>query len=190
MDSHIQLIGSIVIGSVFLLGVMTFYSGVMDFNNEKTFELLTQETTASLMEIIEYDFRRVGSGLTYQELAILDTSTITFLGDINADGAVDTVRYYTSDVSAAASTPNPNDVILYREVNGLKTIDTPAGVTEFTVDLLDELGNSTTELMAVRMLHVSLTVESRFPYDNRYARAFWEKRIAPQNLYRQTLTDF
>lgn len=192
MDSHLQLIGSIVIGGIFLLGLMAFYGGVIDFSYEKRFELLTQETTASLMEIIDHDFRRIGSGLGLPALAItnFDTTDITFLGDIDEDGAVDTVRYYTSEPSLAAHTLNPNDVILFRVVNGGNTIDSPAGVTEFTISILDELGNPTSDLMEVRILEVSIVVESLFPYDNRYPRAFWEKRITPVNLYRPTLTDF
>ncbi|MFQ5771796.1 MAG: hypothetical protein ACE5HX_14775 [bacterium] len=193
MDSTLTLIGSIIIGGIFLLGVMSFYGGVIDYSHEKTFELLTQETTASFMEIIDHDFRRIGSGLTRPATAIsaiVDTTDITFRGDIDDDGTVETVRYYTSAPSAATSTPNPNDVILYREVDGINTINTPAGVTEFVVKILDEAGNPTTDLMAVRMLDVSLTVESLYPYDNKYATALWEKRITPQNLYRITDTDF
>ncbi|MFQ5771735.1 MAG: hypothetical protein ACE5HX_14470 [bacterium] len=193
MDSTLTLIGSIVIGSLFLLGLMSFYGGVVDFSHEKTFELLAQETTASFMEIIDHDFRRMGSGLTFPATAItaiVDTTDITFLGDVDEDGAIDIVRYYMSEASAAASTPNPNDVILYRQVNGVNTIDTPAGVTSFVVKILDESGNQTGDLMAVRMLEVAITVESLYPYDGRYVAALWEKRIAPQNLYRITNTNF
>ncbi|MFQ5822670.1 MAG: hypothetical protein ACE5JB_01290 [bacterium] len=190
MDSNIQLIGSIVIGSIFLLGVLSFYGGVFDFSHEKTFELLTQETIASLMEIIEHDFQKIGSGLPFPAMAITDSNTITFLGDIDEDGVVDTVRYSLSDTLAASSTPNPNDVILYRDVNSIRTIDTPAGVTAFTVTLLDEFGNPTTELMDIRRLNVSLTVESLFLYDGRYARAVWQESFAPINLYKKTFTNF
>jgi hypothetical protein len=193
MDSTLTLIGSIVIGGLFLLGLMSFYGGVIDFSNEKTFELLAQETTASFMEIIEHDFRRIGRGLPLPATAItaiVDSTDITFLGDVDEDGVVDTVRYYMSEPSAASSTPNPNDVILYRRVNGVNTIDTPAGVTSFVVKIWDGLGNQTGDLMAVRMLDVSITVESLYPYDNRYVAALWQKRIAPQNLYRITNTNF
>lgn len=190
MDSNLQLIGSIMIASLFLLGLMSFYGNVVDFSHEKTFELLTQETTASLMEIIEFDFRKMGSRVVFPAFSILDTNRITFLGDITQDGVPDTVRYFTSSTSAAASTPNPNDVILYRIVNGDTTIGSPAGVTDFHVVFLDELGNETANLADVRMLGVSLTVQSRYPYDGEYVSALWEERITPVNLYRSTTTDF
>lgn len=190
MDSNLQLIGSIVIGSIFLLGVMSFYGNVIDFSHEKTFELLTQETTASIMEIIEHDFRRIGSGLQFSTLAILDSSIITFLGDVDQDGVTDTVRYFTSDTSAANATPNPNDIILYRVVNGDTTLDTPVGITAITVSFLDELGTPISDLMGVRTLEISLTTESPYPYDKHYTRAFWQERITPINLFRRSLTAF
>ncbi len=190
MGNFLQLIGSIVIGSIFLIGVLNFHGDVVDFSNENLFQLLTQETAASFMEIIEHDFRRIGSGLPKEAQAIIDTVEITFLGDVTEDGIVDTVRYSLSPTSDATATPNPNDVILFRTVNGTATIAERAGVTAFEVELLNQLGAPTTDFRDVRMLHLSLTVESKEPYNERYARAFWEKRITPLNLNRETMTDF
>ena len=193
MGSTITLIGSIVIGGIFLLGLTAFYGDVIEYSHTKSFELLTQEATASYMEIIDHDFRRIGSGLPSPAgaiTAVTGTTDITFRGDIDGDGDVETVRYYISPTSSASSTLNPNDRILYREVDGVMTIDSPGGVTSFVVRTLDEFGNPTTDLNAVRMLDVELTVESPQPYDTLYTKAFWEKRFAPQNLFRRTLTDF
>jgi hypothetical protein len=190
MDTNLQLIASIVIGAIFLMGVLFFYGGVVDYSSQKMFQLHTQETTASLMEIIDRDLRRMGSGLASPAVAILDTFEISFLGDIDENGSIDTVRYYTGAPSEANTTPNPNDVILYRVVNGVNTISSPAGVTDFNVTLLDELGNPTSELMAARSLDVFLRIESLYPYDSSYETAVWEKRITPQNLYRITFTNF
>ncbi len=190
MSTHIQLIGSIVIAGTFLLGILRFHGGVVDFSNRNLFQLLTQETAASFMEIIDHDLRRVGTALPPGQQAILDTTELTFLGDVNEDGVADTVRYYTSLVGAASATPNPNDVILYREVNSVNTIASQAGVAEFTVEILDEQGVVTTDLLDVRMLQVSLRVESKEPYDEEYSVAVWEKLITPLNLNRETFTDF
>ena len=103
---------------------------------------------------------------------------------------METVRYYVSATSSAGSTPNPNDRILYREVDGAMTIDSPGGVTSFVVKILDEFGSPITDLNAVRMLDVELIVESPQPYDTLYTKALWEKRFAPRNLFKRTLTDF
>ncbi len=194
MDSHLQLLGSIVIGGIFLLGLLTFHGGVMAYFHRSGFELVTQETMSSLTEVVEHDFRHMGGGLVTPALAIVayDTTDITFLGDIDVDGDVDTVRYYVSapSAAAAAATPNPNDIILFRIVNGGETIGDPAGVTDFRVDLLDERGDPTDDRWAVRSLRLRLRFESLYPYDGQYVPVFWERRITPMNLYRPTLTDF
>ncbi|MFQ5601903.1 MAG: hypothetical protein ACE5HS_01390 [bacterium] len=190
MDSTLTLLGSIVIGGLFMLGLMTFYGGVIDNSYVKTLELLTQETSASFLEIIEHDFRRIGSAVQIPANAILDTSEITFLGDIDENGSADTVRYYTSTTSLVGSTPNSNDVILYRVVNGVNTLDAVAGVTEFDVAFLDETGHRTTDLAMVRTLEVSLMVESIMDYNGKYSRAFWKKRFTPRSLNRITRTDY
>ncbi len=182
----LQLIGSIVIGSLLLLGMITFYGDVTEYSNKKLFEELTQERTASLMEIIEYDFQRIGSGMNYPSEAIIDTAKFTFWADVNKDGTPDSVVYYTSISDSASATPNPNDVILYREVNGVRTIDAAEGVTGFTVDFLDVTGVHTTDLKTIRMLDVSLTMQSTSAYDTTYATAIWTKRIVPANLNRMT----
>ncbi|NIV97466.1 hypothetical protein GWN42_32905 [candidate division KSB1 bacterium] len=184
MDSTLSLTGSVVIGGIFLLGLMRFYGGVIDYKHEKNFQLLAQETTASYMEIIEQDFRKIGSGTTSPAIAITGNNLITFWGDVNGDGVADEVQYSLSDSSAASSTPNPNDRILYRDVNGARTLDTPGGVTDFSVTLLDELGDPTTELMNVSQIQLSITVESIYPYDGQYVTAIWQERIIPLNLVR------
>lgn len=186
----LQLIGSIVIGGIFLLGIWTFYGDVVDYSNQKLFEELTQESTAEFMEIIEHDFQRIGTGLLYPSDAIIDTVKFTFWADVTEDGTPDSVVYYTSPTDSAASTTNPNDVILYREVNGTKTISSAAGVTDFTVALFDERGFPTTNLRAVRIIDVSLTLQSKSDYDSTYATAIWQKRIVPPNLQRVSLTDY
>lgn len=186
MDSNITLIGSIVIGGIFLLGILSFHGGVVDYSHNRTFELLTQETTASFMEIITYDFQRIGSRVSSPALAIVaaDTSSITFLGDVDDDGNVETVRYALSDTAAAASSENPNDRILYRIVDSDTTIGVPAGVRRFRLTLYNRTGGPPTNVMDVHMLDVLLMVESKFQYDGNYTRAIWEKRITPKSLYR------
>jgi len=190
MGDYLQLVGSIVIGSLFLIGVLNFHSDVVDFSNDNLFQLLTQETAASFMEILEHDLRRIGSAIPKGRQAITDSSAITFLGDVTEDGVADTVRYFVGPTSDASGTTNPNDRILFRVVNSDTTIRERAGVTAFNIDFLDAIGAVTTDFRLVRMIHVQLTVESKEPYDKQYVRAFWEKRITPQNLDRVTAMNF
>lgn len=189
MDSTLTLIGSIVIGGVFLLGVMTFYGDVTEHSHEKMFELLTQETTAGFIEIIDHDFQRIGAGLTGPVPPIFGANVISFRGDVDRDGVVDEVTYTLSSTAAASATENPRDRILYRIVNTDTTINTAAGVDTMIVRFLDAAGSGTTDPFAVRMLDMTLIVESPVPYDTTYARAIWRKRYTPNNLIRRPYTN-
>jgi hypothetical protein len=186
MDSYLTLVGSIVIGGIFLLGLLSFHGDIIDQSYDKTFELLTQETTAGLMEIIDHDFTRMGSGAYSPAFAItlFDTSRIIFNADLDEDGDAEVVEYRLSNASAAASTENPNDRILYRIVDGDSTINTPFGVRRFRMNMYRRQNITTTDMREINMIEIILRLESTFAYDGEYAIALWEKRITPQGLVR------
>ncbi len=190
MNSTITLMGSILISSLFLLNILGFYGDVVEHQNVRMQEMWTQESMASVAQIVEYDFNKLGSGLANASQAILsitDSTDITFLGDVDNDGSADLVRYYVSDSTAATSTENPKDIILYRVVNGVQKINTPAGVTGFKVKLLDWRGNYTMNIHAAASVELTLEVQSMFRYgDNAYPIAVWHKRITPVSIIRIT----
>jgi hypothetical protein len=177
------------IGSLLLLRIVTYHGDVVDHSNEEMFELLTQESMVSYIEIIEYDFNRIGSGVSPGQPAILsmDSVSISFRADVEGGMAAETVSYSLSDSTAAAGTENPGDVILYRTVNGAPTIDSPGGITDMVLRYYDVAGNQTGNPRDVRSIGVELTLESVHEYNGRYARAVWEKRITPENLLKSSM---
>jgi len=196
MNSHIALIGSIVIGGLFLLGVMNFYGGMVDHSTEKGIELRTQQTAANLVDIMEYDFRRMGSGMPTPSIAIesyTDSTDITFNADLDGDGQAESVRYYIE--GAAGSTENPNDFILCKTINGTETLRI-AGVRQFGIKLRDMASSLTTNPANVSMVQIYLLMESTYSYrkdgfsDDLYARSLWRKLITPKSMIRQTSMDF
>ncbi len=107
--------------------------------------------------------------------------------DGDGNGAVETMRYYlsaTTDV-VAASTPNPNDKVLYRVVNGGTAEVISTGMTEFKVLYYDSTGNATTDLAAIRSLVVSLTIEGDYGADSQYPKFVWLGRFTPPSLVTQ-----
>jgi hypothetical protein len=186
------MLGSVVIGGLLLLSLLGFYGNATDHGYQQTFGLLTLETATSLLEIMEYDLQRVGANVPNPTLAIVSwtDTTLAFVGDVTGDGIADTVRYYLSDPSAATGTPNPNDRILYREVNGAATIQEAFGVRAMNFVLRDELGAATTNPAAARTIEVQLRVESTISHNGRYATAYVQKRITPARLVRPSHLDF
>jgi hypothetical protein len=116
-------------------------------------------------------------------LAVFDSNRIAFYADLGSDGTIDQIRYSLSDVSAASGTPNPNDRIFYRSVNGEPDVDAALGVTDFRLRYFDQDGNVTNDLQRIRTIEITLEIESTLPdQDGNYSRLFWREKITPPNL--------
>ena len=144
----IDIVGSIIVGGFLLL--MLF--GLNDSTVRNTYhfsgELSVQENLVSVVDVLEFDFRKIGycedpAALPHPEenaIRYADTSEIIFLTDLmtgygsgSGDGIVDTVRYYLGPTSELSETPNPSDRILYRVVNSSTPVGANLGVTQFRI---------------------------------------------------------
>ncbi len=188
MDSHISLIGSIVIGTLLLFSVLSFQSDVRQHSFEYSNDLIVQQTAMNVIELLEWDFRQIGFGVTFPPLAVFALDSITFYADLWADGIMDTVNYRLSDVSEASGTTNPNDKIFYRWSNSEPQIDAALGVTNFQLRFFDASGDTTSNQVEIRTIEVTLEFESTEPYfdkmtnEARYAHFYWREKITPMNL--------
>lgn len=200
MSDTLSLVASITVGTLLLLTILRFHGNAAIRSREKTIELLTQERTASIMEVVEHDFRRFGGGLglPLASVPILDfpnRSDITFLADTDGDGTPETVRYYLGSPLALAETDNTADAILYRVVDGTVMMEANAGITDFSVTLMDMQNRTGVDFSEVRIIEISLEVQGLLPYSLPsdslyYPTALWTKRITPLNLAKQDNLDF
>ena len=182
MDNYITLLGSIVIGGLMLVNFMTFQADLSEHTYSQNLDLVLQETAIEVVEMVERDLWKIGRGMQQPAFAIYDDDAISFYADLENDGTVETVRYYLSSTSAATSTPNPNDRILYRVVNGTNEFEWAVGVTNFQVQFYDAFNDTTSNLYMARTLEVSMSFESTMPYNDEYASYSWRARITPPNL--------
>lgn len=158
----IDILGSMLVGGYLLL--MLF--GVNDNTVRNTYnfsgELTVQENLVSVVDVLEYEFRKIGyceDPLALprpEENSILyaDTSKVVFLTDLmvgpdynSGDGTVDTVEYSIGPTSELDATPNPEDRILYRKLNDNAPQGANLGVTYFKIryfrDSLTASGSTT-----------------------------------------------
>ncbi len=158
----LDILGSIVIGGFLLLMLFGVHDSTVRNTYDFSGELVVQENLVAAVEVLEYDFRKIGycenpSALPRpEENAILyaDTSEITFLTDVmigpdydQGDGTVDTIRYYLGSTSELSGTSHPRDRILYRIVNGSSPAGANLGITYLRIryfrDSLTSLGSTT-----------------------------------------------
>lgn len=186
MGSYLNLIGSIIIGGIFLMMINNYNNSLSQTSHERTLDGITIYHANQVSKLIEYDFNKMGLRVPPSTTIIkrADSSQITFLADINNNGAIDSVRYILSVPDSASGTVNPRDRILYRLVNNEAMRDATLGVTRFRIRYFDWLGNITTDPKLIRNLEVTLRVESIVPYDTVYSAFHWQTKITPPNLAR------
>lgn len=187
MISHFKLLCSIVTGTLIALAINNFTLSMRETSNTRVLQSMTIRRANHITKLIEFDFNRMGLGLNKQENTIqsIGPHSITFLGDIDRDGNVETVSYSLSDSTAATCTDNPHDKILYRRIDSEPLQDLALGVTQFDLRFLDfPRGNETTTLQDIKTIEITLEVQSTAGYQDEYSAYVWHSRFSPPNIRR------
>ncbi len=191
----IDILGSTLVGGMLFLILLR----LNDASVENTFvyggELIVQQSLVEVVRVLEYDFRKIGYCSDWKKIpdpanAIIfaDSNKISFLTDVDSDGDVDTIHYFTGSKDALTGTPNPDDMILYRVVNGQTPRGSNLGVTRFSLTYYDALGTKipfpiTTYPAGIYTMQIDIIVENTSAYDENYSSAFWRQiRLAARNL--------
>jgi type II secretory pathway component PulJ len=172
-------------------------------------DILVQNNIVTVVNMIEYDFRKIGycadpSQLPDPTKAIIlaDSNRIKFYTDLatssypNGDGVLDIVYYYLGPTSELSSTPNPNDRILYRVVNNAPPKGANLGVTQFSLLYFSAFGDTLpfpiTNPGQIWAMQITVQVENSAAdslryntakFDTQYSQAFWRQvRLASMNL--------
>ncbi len=190
----LDILGSIIMGGI----IMTIVFRLSNSATEKTYnnsgELALQQNLATVAQIIEKDFRRIGFCKDWNKLpdptkSILyaDESRIKFLTDIEADGILDSIDYYIGPTSELIATENPRDRILYRVVNDETPAQSNLGITDFKMVYYDALADSITLPISnyglISSIEINITIENVSAYDQKYSSAYWRQiRMVARNL--------
>ncbi len=190
----IDLLGSTIVGGILLSTLFRINGTAVENQHTGNGELIAQQNLATIVQVLETDFRRIGYCADWQKIpdptqSILqvDTSMIKYLTDVDGDENVDTVTYYLGSTSELSSTPNPRDRFLYRVVNGEKPVGVNLGVTQFKMEFFNTLGNKISFPIsnpgAIYSMQIDISVEDVSAYDEHYSTAFWRQiRLAAKNL--------
>ena len=190
----IDILGSTLIGGMLLLILLRINDAAVENTYVYGGELIVQQNLVEVVSLLEYDFRKIGYCADWQQIpdpsqAILaaDSNDIRFLTDLDSDGNVDTLRYYTGSPSALPGTANPRDMMLYRVENNEQPKGANLGVTQFNMLFFDAIGNvipfPITHPSEIYTMQINITVENTDAYDENYSSAFWRQiRLAARNL--------
>ncbi|HEX2869035.1 MAG TPA: hypothetical protein VHO03_18485 [Ignavibacteriales bacterium] len=191
----IDIFGSTIIGGLLFLTLLRLNDAATQ--NTYTFggELEVQQNLVATVQLLEYDFRKIGYCKDYTKIPIpskaiiaADSTSITFLSDVAPeDGIVDTVKYYLGPASELTATPNPRDRMLYRVINNATPRGSNLGVVEFRLTYFNALGDTIQFPVIVPgeiyTMQIDIKCENTSAYDRQYSNAFWRQiRLAARNI--------
>ena len=190
----LDIMGSILIGGILLTTTWRLSEAATEKTYNGSGELSLQQNLVATAQILENDFRKIGFCENWNKIpdptkAILsaDLSSLKFLTDVDADGDVDSIRYYLGPTSELYMTPNPRDRMLYRVVNNEAPAGSNLGVTQFFMIYYDALGDTIplpiTITGEITSIEINVTVENVAAYDTSYSSAYWKQiRMVARNL--------
>lgn len=189
MGQLLELLGATVIGAFVILLILNLNLQMNENTRQLTQDTYTQNSSATSLSILEYDLYKAGFRTTGNKILLADSNQVKFRTDINNNGSIDTVYYYTGSTTAMNSTTNPNDKQLYRKING--TINTAAIITSFNLVYYDSLGNqlsyaslsSAVTRAKIRSIRTYIKLELPDAIDNYYNPVEIRRIIRPKNLF-------
>jgi hypothetical protein len=201
MQYVLDLLAATILGAALVINIIAASDTAAESHSVYNGDALVQEMLVQTVFLLEGELRNMGVGVPENQNAILwaDSSCISFLYDMDRNGAPDTIQYYQGAVHEMAKTQNDLDRPLYRSVNGGASLIVGA-VTVFRFMYITRLGESlSTPVDASRLaeIHsVEITMEVQNPYamnrsaeqiaagerDALYSSSLWQQtRLASQN---------
>jgi hypothetical protein len=189
-----DILGSTIIGGILMMNLFQINGTAVENNYTGSGELTAQQNLATIVQVLENDFRKIGYCADWQKIPIptqaiiaADSTSIKFLTDVDSDGNVDSMYYYLGPTSELLMTPNPKDRLLYTVVNSEAPVGINLGVTQFNLTFFDVLGNlinfPITVPGEIYTMQIDLTCENVDAYSDKYSSAFWRQiRLAAKNL--------
>ena len=205
--SLIELVVVMLIGSIVVAAIYSVVFGSKDVLVRGERDARTSYRARRTMRRLVEDFRLAGYGLPGGELGIVTAreNELTMVADLDRNGMTETIKYYLSETSELGNTPNPNDRILYKSVNGEDPgLVLAVGISSLSlgfydperVDLLDPAtspkrvnplkdlnDNGKNDLSDIRLITIRVVFELAMPDKHGEYRPYAvSSSISPRNL--------
>ena len=127
MSYWLDLIGSYIMGGTVILMIVGLNVYISNSATDNLYTNIAQSNITTTSEIIHNDFYKIGYKVSGNKIVIADSNQIKFYSDIDNNGTIDSIYYYTGTASQLTSTQNPNDKLLYRVFNNSSALSSTAG---------------------------------------------------------------
>jgi hypothetical protein len=183
MVALLDIIFSSIFGGLLLLQVYAMQNEMIEANHVSNLVGSVQHNSVDLRDMLTRDLHTAGLSVPEGTPVFLhaDSLLLEFRGDLDQDGTWNTIRYEIDD--DADMTDNPEDHLLYRQIDGGEAQAYAFGITGGGWSCLDAGGAPAATLDDIRQVAFRFTFESTFGYDNRYPGAYLRNRIALKNMW-------
>ncbi len=185
----LDILGSVVIGGLLLMILLSLNDAAVRNSYIYNGDAILQENLVEVVKLIEFDFRQMGYTSDWANadpsapaITSADSTSISFL----VDGSV--INYFVGPTSELLNTPNPNDKILYRSVNGGTPLSSNMGITKFDLSYYKIFGDTlampvpTNKLGEIETIQIDIEIEDVYGYDTTYAKTAWRQiRMSSRN---------
>ncbi len=174
MNQILDIVGSYLLGGIVVLALIGLTFFLSTKSQETTLSQITQYTVAETGRVVENDMEKIGYRVTSgSKIVALSADSISFRGDLNNDGSVNTVKLYAQN--------NNNHLTLFKIVDGSAKWSMP--VKSFSIQGIDSAGNKTINTANIKSLIVSMVTQEKTIDDSQNSiGAFWKRQIYPKNL--------
>jgi hypothetical protein len=177
----LDIVLSLVVRGVIAIAVLNVTVALQAKLNEKTSQAIQLNLVSTVSRIMRYDLEKVGYNWSVSPcFSIASKDTIEFsynsaLAPASSSSSLTQwrVRYFLGDTLQLSNTPNPNDRVLYKSVNGGTNTKVANGVVKLAFQYFDSTGTATANLSAIKSFSVDLIMASGEPIRGFSPRQFY-----------------
>ncbi len=177
-----DIILSFFIGAWLIVMAVSEKADLSQRNYQNILYLSAQNRAETLKQILENDLHKAGIGITGPGSVFItsDSTGLSFKGDVDLDGIVDTVRYYEGN--AAVKTENPNDIIVFRQSGSQSPESYTMGVCYIRFKYYNSENVRVYSPSAVKNIEYRFYLENPTGYNGNYPGIFIQGRVKPRNI--------
>lgn len=175
MNESLDMLGASIIGGGILLMLLMVSVNFNSKSQETKLSEISQLSIVSVGKILSNDFNKLGYRASGNKILSINDSSISFLGDVNNDGNVDTVIYSTYHQG--------NELELKRYLGNTKNSFWTFPVKNIEIKGIDSTGSSTFSINSIKGISFSIELSQK-TLSNSQANigSYWKRIFYPKNL--------
>ncbi len=175
MNQILDILSSFLIGGIVLLALLGLNMQFTSKYQEIKLAELTHSTISNIGQIIEHDFNKIGYGNVDTGIVSISSNSITFKGDLDNNGSVETVGY--------SLTSNQNGNFLKRIINSNENQAWIQPINTFNIYGITSTLDTTYFVNNISFILVNLEfARTEFYEDTLSIGLQWRRKFYPKNL--------